>query len=436
MAGIVDRVAQRYRRVPPASSRSCGKSRKPATGFPPAATDRLQAVLGVPRTKIEGVAGFYSFFTRGLPSPHPLSDNITDRMAGNLPLGGAGSAATFCKVSEDGLGQRRQNSGLGKHVRPGPASWSTTRAVTRPTPGALTRSPTWCATPFLGEWSAAYFAVADNVRRADILLGHTLQPGDVPRAAWTAPPAIPPNMRSWREGLLLIGARRPRRHPRRNQARQPAGPGGAVVSPTASNGKPLPQRAAQTRPAALCRATPTRANRHLQDRVLLTAHADLVFEGMTVAAYTIGARRGFLPGALIPLPARSFGCILKRRREQKLLGRTFSVSPEPTSTSKSTSAPAPTSAGEEWPLIESLEGKRGTPRNRPPSRDQRLPLTSPSGEQRRNLRRRRPHRGHAGLVAIGTRHWQAPRSFRFPAIASGPASTNIPSASLSARCFC
>jgi NADH:ubiquinone oxidoreductase subunit F (NADH-binding) len=31
-----------------------------------------------------------------------------------------------------------------------------------------------------------------------------------------------------------------------------------------------------------------------KDRVLLTRHADLVFEGMTVAAYAIGARKGFV----------------------------------------------------------------------------------------------------------------------------------------------
>ena len=31
-----------------------------------------------------------------------------------------------------------------------------------------------------------------------------------------------------------------------------------------------------------------------KDRVLLTSHADLVFDGMTVAAYCIGASQGFL----------------------------------------------------------------------------------------------------------------------------------------------
>ena len=42
-----------------------------------------------------------------------------------------------------------------------------------------------------------------------------------------------------------------------------------------------------------------------KDRVLLTRYADLVFEGMTVAAYAIGAARGLpLSARRVPLPAR------------------------------------------------------------------------------------------------------------------------------------
>src|SRR5512140_2089166 len=74
----------------------------------PEAVDRLQQALGLPRTKIEGVAGFYAFlYTRPRGRYRILfSDNITDRMLGNMEL-----LRYMCeqlwiergKTSEDGL---------------------------------------------------------------------------------------------------------------------------------------------------------------------------------------------------------------------------------------------------------------------------------------------------------------------------------------------
>ena len=48
----------------------------------------MQVTLGVPRTKIEGVAGFYSFFYTQPRGKYRIlfSDNITDRMQGNMAL--------------------------------------------------------------------------------------------------------------------------------------------------------------------------------------------------------------------------------------------------------------------------------------------------------------------------------------------------------------
>ena len=83
-----------------------------------------------------------------------------------------------------------------------------------------------------------------------------------------------------------------------------------------------------------------------KDRVLLTRHADLVFEGMTIAASVIGARQGFvyLRGEyrylLEPLQARAAA---PARRGAARHARSWAVRAS-TSTSRSTSAPAPTSA--------------------------------------------------------------------------------------------
>ncbi len=104
-----------------------------------------------------------------------------------------------------------------------------------------------------------------------------------------------------------------------------------------------------------------------KDRVLLTIHADLVFEGMTLCALAIGARHGFLylrgeyRYLLEPLQA-----VLQRRREANLLGSNILGQPGFDFDIAIHLGAGAYICGEESALIESLEGKRGTPRNRPP----------------------------------------------------------------------
>ena len=104
-----------------------------------------------------------------------------------------------------------------------------------------------------------------------------------------------------------------------------------------------------------------------KDRVLLTRQADLVFEGMTLCALAIGAQHGYLylrgeyRYLLEPLQA-----VLQRRRDNNLLGSNilgqngfdFDIAIH--------LGAGAYICGEESALIESLEGKRGIPRNRPP----------------------------------------------------------------------
>ncbi|GMV90993.1 MAG: hypothetical protein AMXMBFR82_07710 [Candidatus Hydrogenedentota bacterium] len=104
-----------------------------------------------------------------------------------------------------------------------------------------------------------------------------------------------------------------------------------------------------------------------KDRVILSEYADLVFEGMTIAGLAIGAKTGivYLRGEysyLRPL----LEAVLERRRGQNLLGDnvlgrdgfTFDITIRMGSGAYV--------CGEETALIESLEGYRGEPRNRPP----------------------------------------------------------------------
>ena len=104
-----------------------------------------------------------------------------------------------------------------------------------------------------------------------------------------------------------------------------------------------------------------------KDRVLLTQQADTVFEGMTVAARVLDARQGlvYLRGEYRYL-LESLEAVLARRREQGLLGHGIrGVEGFDFDIQIHLGAGAYV-CGEESALIESLEGKRGTPRIRPP----------------------------------------------------------------------
>jgi len=103
-----------------------------------------------------------------------------------------------------------------------------------------------------------------------------------------------------------------------------------------------------------------------KDRVILSEIADIVFEGMTIAAYAIGATKGilYLRGEYTYLRA-SLEDVLRKRREANLLGDKILGSDLSFDIDIHMGAGAYV-CGEETALIESLEGHRGEPRNRPP----------------------------------------------------------------------
>jgi [NiFe] hydrogenase diaphorase moiety large subunit len=103
-----------------------------------------------------------------------------------------------------------------------------------------------------------------------------------------------------------------------------------------------------------------------KDRVILQEHADLVFEGMTIAGKAIGAREGilFLRGEYSYLRGH-LEEVLARRRDNGLLGGDILGSGLAFDIRVFMGAGAYI-CGEETALIEALEGFRGEPRNRPP----------------------------------------------------------------------
>jgi [NiFe] hydrogenase diaphorase moiety large subunit len=104
-----------------------------------------------------------------------------------------------------------------------------------------------------------------------------------------------------------------------------------------------------------------------KDRELLKHFADQVFEGMTLAAWVTGARHGFLylRGEYEFLRPK-LEQVLRARRRRGLLGRNILALCEFHFDISVVVGAGAYICGEESALLNSLEGRRGTPRNRPP----------------------------------------------------------------------
>ena len=333
----------------------------------------IAKAVGWPRARVEGTAGFYSFFhTRPLGRYRVLfSDNITDRMAGSQAL-----MESLCKllwlepgrVSEDGLVSVDATSCTGMCDQ-GPAALVNYRAVTRLTPERIEQMADLIRRQVpVAEWPAEWFVVDNHIRRRGPLLDHGLHPGAALHAALARAKAAnqvetASNERSWREsipaqdhGPILTLAE--------IQKSGLRGRGGAGFT-TALKWEACRNALGAAR-YVVCNADEGEPGT-FKDRVLLTECPDLVFEGMTVAGYTIGAKLGllYLRGEyrylLDPLQA-----VLDRRREVGLLGSNILGQPGFDFDIEIHLGAGAYICGEESALIESLEGKPGRPRNRPP----------------------------------------------------------------------
>ncbi len=374
VAAVVQQVVERHQGDPTRMVQILREIQEACDWISPEAIDCLQAALKVPRAQIESVAGFYSFFytqPRGLYRIL-FSDNITDRMLGSEAL-----RERLCnnlwvepgKVSEDGLVSVATTSCTGLCDQ-GPAMLVNNLAIGRLTPARIDQIAELVRGRVpLDQWPAEFFAIEDHIRRADILLGSILQPGDALRAARGRVPSdglSASNTRSWREGLPsgLGGPAAMLDEIKRANLRGRGGAGfTTALKWEACRNAPL--KAGQTR-IVVCNADEGEPGT-FKDRVLLTRQANLVFEGMTAAAYAIGATRGFLylRGEYRYL-LDDLNAVLEARRRGGLLGKDILGIPGGDFDIEIHLGAGAYVCGEESALIESLEGKRGTPRNRPP----------------------------------------------------------------------
>ncbi len=104
-----------------------------------------------------------------------------------------------------------------------------------------------------------------------------------------------------------------------------------------------------------------------KDRVLLLEYPELVFEGMVIAGYTIGAKHGilYLRGEYEYM-VKSLEDYLEGMRKDNLLGKDICGKKGLDFDIRIHLGSGAYVCGEETALIESLEGNRGEARNRPP----------------------------------------------------------------------
>jgi [NiFe] hydrogenase diaphorase moiety large subunit len=255
------------------------------------------------------------------------------------------------RVSEDGLVSVDATSCTGMCDQ-GPAALVNYRAITRMTPERVDKMAKLIQKQVpVDAWPADWFAVQDNVRRADILLNNAMPAGRALAAALATDKAA----------KMARGSSAVIEEIKKSNLR---GRGGAGFT-TGSKWESCRNAPADER-FVICNGDEGEPGT-FKDRVLLTRQADLVFEGMTIAGYAIGAKKGllYLRGEYRYL-LDTLDKILVQRRKMHLLGaRILGQAGFDFDIEIHLGAGAYV-CGEESALIESLEGKRGIPRNRPP----------------------------------------------------------------------
>ncbi len=334
--------------------------------LPPAALERVAGTLELSIAAIRGVVAFYSFLHAEPVGDYRVlfSDNVTDRMRGSEDRLREMSQRLWAepgKLSEDGLVSldRTSSIGLCDHapavlVNGRPIGDVDARRAGEIAELILARIP-------LADWPRELFVVEDLVRRTDVLLDDPLRPGEAIRAALqrgevtgTGPQAVLDEIKQAR----LLG-------------RGGAGFTTGVKWESCSRQTVTPR-------VVVCNADEGEPGT-FKDRLLLNRHADTVFEGMTVAAYGIGATQGFvylrgeyrylLDGLLETL---------ERRRRDGLLGNAICGRQGFDFDVRIHVGAGSYVCGEASALVESLEGRRGIPRNRPPRLAERGYLQRPT----------------------------------------------------------
>jgi [NiFe] hydrogenase diaphorase moiety large subunit len=309
----------------------------------------VAAALKLPLAHVEGVAGFYHFFYDQPVGQYRVlfSDNITDRMRGSEEMERHLRHLLKLepnKMRADGRVSVSTTSCTGLCDQGPAALINHHQIVTRLTPKRIEHMAALIERQVpVEQWPSEWSRVDDQIRRADVKLGEQPFPGQAIAAAIARGP----------QGMLD--------DLKRSKLRGRGGAGYATGTKWQ-----LCRNARSDTHYVVCNADEGEPGT-FKDRVLLSSYADTIFEGMTIAAFVIGARQGlmYLRGEyrylLEPLLAA-----IERRKKQGLLGESILGHSGFDFDIEIHVGAGAYVCGEESALIESLEGKRGTPRIRPP----------------------------------------------------------------------
>ncbi|OXC77978.1 NAD(P)H-dependent oxidoreductase subunit E [Caballeronia sordidicola] len=345
----IESLVSRYACDPHALVQILREAQAQHTWLPRDMLSYVASALGLTLAHVEGVATFYRFFhTQPVGEYRVLfSDNITDRMQGNAAL-----LADLCQRLSVEPGHMRADGRVSVDFcsctglcDQGPSLLiNHHQVVTRLDAERVARIAFLIeARVPVSDWPAHWSRVDDHIRRADVLLDTPLPPGAAIAAALA------------RGALDLVDEM---------TISNLRGRGGAGFV----TGKKweLCRDAKGSEHYMVCNADEGEPGT-FKDRVLLTCHPGMVFEGMTIGALAIGARHGlmYLRGEYRYLlePLRD---VLQRRRDAHLLGTAIQGHTGFDFDIEIHVGAGAYVCGEESSLIESLEGKRGTPRIRPP----------------------------------------------------------------------
>jgi [NiFe] hydrogenase diaphorase moiety large subunit len=303
--------------------------------------------LNIERTQIISVVEFYHFFHLEPRGQYDilLSDSITDYMLGKQSLMDYFSEQLNVvpgESREDGLVSLDNTSCTGMCDQ-GPAGLINGLAIPRLDKKIIDEIADLIKQEIpVCDWPEPLFTVSDNIHKSNLLLNSEIQQGEALKAALSR------GLKHTLEEIDLSGLR---------------GRGGAGFS-TAMKWKFCSEENESER-YVVCNADEGEPGT-FKDRVLLNSYAHQVFEGMTLCAAIIGSRKGFLylRGEYLHL-YHQLQSVLHERREQGLLGKDIIQQGFDFDIEIRLGAGAYI-CGEESALIESLEGKRGIPRNRPP----------------------------------------------------------------------
>jgi [NiFe] hydrogenase diaphorase moiety large subunit len=304
--------------------------------------------LGTTPGHIVSLVSFYSFLHETPRGSYDIyiSDSITDHMLGSHALLNRLCLALGVipgRPRLDGLVTVAPTSCTGLCDQ-GPAGLVNGRPLTRLCEARVDHMARLIesAVP-LDEWPREYFRVESLIHRRDLLLDNPLPQGS---ALETLARQSPEQLLEDLEESGLNGR------------------GGAGFS-TAAKWRMCRDIACDAH-YVVCNADEGEPGT-FKDRVLLADYADAVIEGMTLCARVIGAEKGFiyLRGEYAWLRPH-LEWVLERRRGDDLLGDAILGHSDWHFDIDIHLGAGAYICGEESALIESLEGKRGTPRNRPP----------------------------------------------------------------------